>query len=266
MKSIALLALSTLLYTTAYTQNIVILNEQNDATINIDPIDEIKYKDNGFKIHCSYKDALNYLKQKANEKGANLIKITQHKFPDQWSTCHRISAELYKVDNPEQYEKDIIWTEDRKLKWSDFQAKKSPYPNNTIIAMSYCQLGFTGGAHGTFSKARFTVLATFQKNLSWAIDDSSQLTAQGLKYEQLRFDLCEVYARKLYKELIDRKLTPYNIAEANNVYQQVFDEYNIRQMKMDTDTQSGYLQNEIEVWSKNIAAELVALEPYAGHY
>lgn len=266
MKSIALLALSTLLYTTAYTQEIVVLSEHNSADINSAPIDEIKFKDKGFKMHCTYKDALNYLKQKATEKDANLIKITQHKYPDQRSTCHRISAELYKVDNPEQYEKDIIWTEDRKLKWSDFKADKSPYPGNTVIATSYCQLGFTGGAHGAFSKAKFTVLATFQKNLSWAIDDKTELTPEGLHYQQLRFDLCEVYARKLYKELVDRKLTPYNIAEANNVYQQVFDEYNNRQMKMDTDTQSGYLENEIKVWSKDIAAELIALEAYANHY
>lgn len=266
MRSITLLLLFTLLSTSAFTQNIVVLSEHTNVELNTDPIDDIKYRDKGFKIHCSYKDAIDYLKQKATEKGANLIKITQHKYPDQWSTCHRISASLYNVTDPEQYEKEIIWSQDRKLHWSDFKAERSPFPSNTIAAYSYCQLGFTGGAHGAFSKARFSVLATFHKKQSWVTNDETQLSEQGLKYQQLRFDLCEVYARRLYKELADRKLTPYNMSEANNIYQQIFEEYDQRQIDMDKETDHGILESEVELWSKNIMSELLSLDAYANHY
>jgi hypothetical protein len=77
----------------------------------------------------------------AQQSGANILKITDRKEPDQWSSCSRIIAKIYHVPDPRKFEKEIVWSEDRKLVWDDFKATGKPVPGTDVAAVTQCGIG-----------------------------------------------------------------------------------------------------------------------------
>lgn len=57
-----------------------------------------KFGDSAFSVKCSLEYVLEQARIVAKENGANTVKITSHKRPDLWSTCHRITVEYYLAD------------------------------------------------------------------------------------------------------------------------------------------------------------------------
>jgi hypothetical protein len=55
----------------------------------------IKIGDSGFTTKCSYLEVITDAQNQARAMGGNVIVITKHKEPNGWSTCHRISADVY---------------------------------------------------------------------------------------------------------------------------------------------------------------------------
>ena len=55
--------------------------------------------DSGFTTNCSYQQVVNDMLKQARAMGGNLVYITKHEQPDARSTCHRISVNVYKVEN-----------------------------------------------------------------------------------------------------------------------------------------------------------------------
>ncbi len=245
--------------------NIVVVLDIDDTTsINGAVVKEIKFKDKGFKTKCTYSDAINYLKEQAAEHGANLIKITQHKYPDAWSTCHRMEATLYNVEHVRALEKEITWTVGRQLVPEDFKAERSPLPASGLGAVSDCGISFSSTAANAFAKVRFSVLAVFTTGRSWIHPEHVQ-NKELLNHEQKHFDLCELYARKLYKELQDAGLTAATMQQANNIFKTVYNEYHERQYKYDSETEHGTNLEEQAKWDEIISEELNMLTDYADH-
>lgn len=56
----------------------------------------IKIGDSGLSTKCSYAEVIADAQSQARAMGGNLIYISKHSEPDFWSTCHRITAEVYK--------------------------------------------------------------------------------------------------------------------------------------------------------------------------
>lgn len=54
--------------------------------------------DTGFSTDCSYETVVGKAKMEARKNGGNVIRIIKHTMPDIMSTCHRITAEVYRVD------------------------------------------------------------------------------------------------------------------------------------------------------------------------
>jgi hypothetical protein len=77
------------------------MNEQTPP--NAEKLGTIKVGDSGFSLNCDYAVALDKAKTAARKVGGNALKITKHKLPDLWSSCHRITAEVLKVDSIENY-------------------------------------------------------------------------------------------------------------------------------------------------------------------
>ncbi|WP_267740726.1 hypothetical protein [Myroides injenensis] len=113
MKKLAIIITILLFISCSSTINTNITNNQptlNEKTIvNILKIDEEvpspskkvgtgKFGDSAFSVKCSLDYVLDQARAVAKENGANTIKITRHKRPDLWSTCHRISVEYYFTD------------------------------------------------------------------------------------------------------------------------------------------------------------------------
>lgn len=67
------------------------------------PKGKIKVIDGGFKTNCGYDQTLKESKIKARKAGANVIHITDLKAPDGFSTCYRLRADVYFLDNITYY-------------------------------------------------------------------------------------------------------------------------------------------------------------------
>lgn len=57
----------------------------------------------GWRFNCGYTKTLEAVSEKARELGGNTIVITNVKSPDLWSTCYRIWADVYLVNNVEHH-------------------------------------------------------------------------------------------------------------------------------------------------------------------
>ncbi|MDR2684647.1 MAG: hypothetical protein LBB53_04625, partial [Prevotellaceae bacterium] len=54
-------------------------------------------------VDCTYETVIETTKAAARKAGGNIIQIVEYREPDDFSTCHRITANIYKLDNVENY-------------------------------------------------------------------------------------------------------------------------------------------------------------------
>ena len=86
-----------------YKQDVRVFDLNEPAPANAEKLGTIKVGDSGFSTNCDYDVVLDKAKTEARRVGGNALKITKHKTPDFMSTCHRIIAEVLKVNNIEDY-------------------------------------------------------------------------------------------------------------------------------------------------------------------
>lgn len=60
---------------------------------------KLRIKDGGFKTNCGYTQSILEARTKARIAGANIVRFTQIKAPDAWSTCYRMNAELFYLED-----------------------------------------------------------------------------------------------------------------------------------------------------------------------
>ena len=248
----------------ALINNEYILVLQKEDSFNNDSIEigSIKSGDNGFSSNCTYYEIIDRLKQIARHNGANLIKITEHKTADQWSTCERLQAKIYKVPNFRVHEKEIEWTANRKLSWEDFKGTPKTASNLNTAAQTYCGFGFQTNRVTMFNKAKIFTLNTFNTHLSWVRPDQKN-RADLLEHEQGHFDLCEIYTRQLRKRLEDKKLTAFNLnTDANVIFKEIYASYLERQEQYEKETEYGLDRQKQMEWTITINKEINQLSIY----
>lgn len=149
----------------------------------------------------------------------------------------------------------IIWQKDSMLTFNDFHAK---------IPKGYA------GCAATFilltpieqnGNILFSVQAVFMKSKSACTNTSGYI----LKHEQLHFDICELYARKLRQMMAETDFTKVkNIQpEVQKMYNKVSNECEKTQQKYDNDTNHGENPAKQKVWDNDIANQLAALDKYS---
>lgn len=238
---------------------VVVLDYSDDQSINGETIGVIEAKDAGLSVNCTYYENILNLKKIARESGANLVKITEHKAPDKWSSCHRLKAKIYNVANPKQYETQIEWSADRKLTWGDFKGKPDTieYPNT--LALTHSGFGYESGIN-LLKEGEIFVQSVFNTNKSWVVPKGRN--DYVLRHEQIHFDITEIYSRKLRKELADAKITSSNLVKAKTIFDKVFNELQKRQDKYDRETKYGDKKETQENWEAIVEIELAKYDFY----
>lgn len=225
-------------------------------------IGTLKSSDNGFSKNCSYDEIIENFKKICRQNGANILNVIEHKSPDQWSSCDRVEAIIYKVPDYKIHEKQIEWSENRKLTWSDFKGKTNIRDLNTSAETS-CELGFKSNSVKIFSKPKISVTNIFDCNSSWVLPKDKNNVAL-LEHEQLHFDLNEIYARQLRKKIIEEKFSYFNlIKESNKIYEEISLLCIKRQELYDAETKHGTESIAQKRWEKDINTELNELEAYS---
>lgn len=240
----------------------VLILSQEDRFNNSDKIGLISISDNEFSSNCNYEALITRLKQKARSQGANLIKITDYKKTDDNGNCDKITAKLYKVDNVKLYEKKFEWSPNRKLTWEDFKGNPALNPDTNVAARTSCRFGIR--IDTTHASAKVSVVVTNEFICYQSSVRPRQQKTTLLAHEQLHFDLCEVYARKLRKELTDIQLTLLNAnTVSENTFLKIYKIYKERQWLYDEETNHGLDLKAQELWNHTIAEELKELAAYA---
>lgn len=78
---------------------IVILDVNDKVPPDAKFIQDIKAGGGGMGANCGYLDALSAAKKKSKIAGGNIVKITEVKCPDNWSSCFKVRADIYYMDN-----------------------------------------------------------------------------------------------------------------------------------------------------------------------
>jgi len=82
----------------ARTEEVKVMNSLTEVPQSAELLGKVDVGDSGFTTNCSYDTVLNAAMLEARKAGGNAICITDHITPDFQSSCHRISANIYKID------------------------------------------------------------------------------------------------------------------------------------------------------------------------
>lgn len=238
---------------------VVVLEMIDDQYITAKKMGELKATDNGLSQNCTYYQNINSLKAMARQNGANLLKITKHKRPDNWSTCHRIYADMYRVEDPKLYETTIVWSEQRKLTWDDF--KGEPDLVNFPNALAVTNSGMSYESERQFFKnGKVFIQSMFNTYSSWVLPEGR--TEYVLRHEQIHFDLTEIYTRKLRKAFEDANITSNDAYEARQIFDRISSELSMKQDQYDAETIRGERQDIQEKWEAIVVIELAKYDLY----
>jgi hypothetical protein len=177
------------------------------------------------------------LKQAARSRGANLVKIMANN-----------TAKIYKVDNPKLYETKFEWSSSRKLTWEDYKGTRAPDQDTNIAATTSCRFGLLANPAGTVTNEFICHQSSVRPG---------QKKPALLAHEQLHFDLCEVFARRLRKEL-----TEQTSLDINDAFIQTYKLYKERQWLYDQETNHGLEPLAQERWQHAVTEELTGLAAY----
>jgi len=155
-------------------------------------------------------------------------------------------------------EETLEWSPSRKLSWADYWA--SPDPNSDAAASTTTYL--TISYNITSSDFSYKIESKFSKSRSWGL----YKTAYILSHEQGHFDIAEVFARKLYKKMLDYKFDRKNYQkDLKKIYQDILDEKKEMQEKYDEETNHSINKDKQAEWLKKIQALLIEYEDYADY-
>ena len=155
----------------------------------------------------------------------------------------------------------IEWTPEIKLAWTDFKSTNK-VSRGFSIAASTCGFGYDGLVQG--NEIKVNVYVRFYCKESWRNPDFDMTDV--LEHEQLHFDICELYGRKFYKEIVklrnENKLTERSL---NIMYNDLVEEYDQTQNKYDRETNHSTETEEQHKWNKFVKAEIDKLQEYSNY-
>ena len=78
-----------------------------------------------------------------------------------------------------------------------------------------------------------------------------------LAHEQLHFDICELYKRKLQTNLSQAILDPMNFdSQIQAIFKNGWDEYQLEQKRYDDETEHGIIPEKQKAWEDSVKERL----------
>ena len=158
-------------------------------------------------------------------------------------------------------EESILWDESHRLEWSDFRG--SPNLNSDAAAITASGLTFDFSARTTSTRLvdfTATVEAYFYPNQSWY--KKGHVSTIVLAHEQLHFDITELHARKLRKQIDETGFSMNIKKEISKLHININKELKEFQIKYDSESDySRNVENQKE-WQVFVNQELEKLSKY----
>jgi predicted secreted Zn-dependent protease len=153
----------------------------------------------------------------------------------------------------------IEWTAERKLTWKDFKGQPDKTSTNAALTSSSINIEFGYNRTGF----KYNIKCRFDQNLSWGRIKNEYI----LSHEQGHFDIAEIHARKLNKELKAYKFNNRTVGkDVNRIYDSVMKEHHALQSQYDEETNySRDAAKQIE-WKTKIDEMLEALDEFSNYH
>jgi len=159
---------------------------------------------------------------------------------------------------PAQEEQFIEWSSSKKLTWEDYLA--SPSSASDAAAITSTALGIE--YHLRNNILAYKITCRFSKTRSWGKYKTNYI----LQHEQGHFDITEIFARRLAKEIKQYKFDSRKYQEdLSKIYKKVMDAKEEYQNIYDAETDYSRNKEKQDEWLKKIEDELEYLREYSNY-
>ncbi len=153
----------------------------------------------------------------------------------------------------------IHWSETRKLTWADYKGAVRTDTDAVASTATYLGIEYNFNNKGFGYK----ITCSFSKTRSWG----SHKTEYVLAHEQGHFDIAEIFARKLNKQLSDYKFDKNNFkTDLKKIYDTITAEKEKMQNDYDRETNHSINKEKQAEWLKKIDYLLKEYESFANYH
>ncbi|NIF04203.1 hypothetical protein F3J23_02015 [Chryseobacterium sp. Tr-659] len=155
---------------------------------------------------------------------------------------------------------EFLWSKERKLQKEDYKltTHDSNFQIRSSINFSYHLRGFNV-FNNNFNR---NIINKFSSSAS-TLDTGADNIPAILDYQQTNFDLSEVYARKMRKELLIHKNKLWKGFDyANEIFNNLTSEFMKTQALMNEETNYGLNVQKLQLWKQKIHNDLEELSEF----
>lgn len=153
----------------------------------------------------------------------------------------------------------ILWNDTVKLSWKDFKAQV--VPNASEAAMTASSMEFAYNTKNT--QLFWKVKVKFFPNLSWSKKEKQ--SDYILKHEQLHFNITELYARLLRKQLSENIKSTKDISKLKQINKSILSKWQNEQNQYDKETNHSMNIAKQNEWNISIQQRLDQLKEFASN-
>ena len=156
-------------------------------------------------------------------------------------------------------DEDLIhWSEDRKLTWSDYLGTAKTGSDVAASTATYLGIEYNFNNKGFGYK----ITCSFSKNKSWGLHKTDYILA----HEQGHFDIAEIFARKLHKEMTEYRFDKDSFKDdLKNIYLKITADKEEMQNTYDRETNHSIIKEKQAEWLKKIDQMLKEYASYANY-
>lgn len=152
----------------------------------------------------------------------------------------------------------VKWDKNRKLTWEDYKAAPDTIGGFAASTTTYLNVDYTFTQNGY----SFKIHSSFSKTRSWGLNKTPYI----LKHEQGHFDIAEIFARKLYKQMKEYRFNKKTYRQdLTAMYDKIVAEKSKMQDEYDRETNHSINKANQKEWQKKIEDMLEEYEPWAGY-
>ncbi|MEO7394387.1 MAG: DUF922 domain-containing protein [Chitinophagaceae bacterium] len=152
----------------------------------------------------------------------------------------------------------LEWDSSTRLSWADYKASPTPESDAAASTTTYLsiQYNITNKSFG------YKIQSKFSKNRSWCVHKTPYI----LSHEQGHFDIAEVFARKLHKEMSEYKFNKKTYQkDLRKIYEKVTAEKEKIQNDYDEETNHSINKRKQREWLIKIEEMLEEYSDYADY-
>lgn len=154
---------------------------------------------------------------------------------------------------------ELDWSAERRLAWEDFKASPNPHSTNAALTSANIKFEYAFGSGGF----TYHIRCLFNKKQSWGRVQTDYI----LSHEQGHFDIAEINARKLNKQL--KAYVPGRTEDIsrdiNRIYQDAMQDLDKMQEAYDLETNYSINKPRQQEWLEKIRITLKSLEGFSSY-